>query len=300
MGRTSLRTNIQMVYHFGAPFTENSQLVLSLEKNAGLLEKSGVLALRPKAFKSTFLGMLADLEGSPTTFEDRRELLFDLTGDRAVDRLVMCNSNILGQPAWMLAGQKLYRNGASNCRKYRELLPGNPCEFFIGISNPAIFLPLAFENQKIKDYDSFFGGNDLGWIRWSDLIADIAAANPDVAITVWSNEDTPTMWPTIMKEIAGLDTQEKLAGDLDVIEKIMAPEGVTRLQLYLAERPYLNELQIRRIKSKFLEKYYLPRAVDLEIHLPGWSDEFVQDLSERYEHDLEVIEAIPGVTFICP
>ncbi len=80
----------------------------------------------------------------------------------------------------------------------------------------------------------------------------------------------------------------------------MAPEGVTRLQSYLNERPHRNELQIRRIKSKFLEKYYLPRAVDLEIHLPGWSDEFVQDLTERYEDDLEVIEAMPGVNFICP
>jgi len=300
MGRTSLRTNIQVAYHFGAPFTENSQLVLSLEKNTDLLEKSGVLALRPKAFKSTFLGMLTDLEGSPSTAEDQRELLDDLTGDLPVDRLVMCNSNILGQPAWVLAGQQLYRNGPSNCKKYRDLLPGNPCEFFIGISNPAIFLPLAFENQKIKDYDSFFGTTDLDWIRWSDLISGIAAANPDVAITVWSNEDTPTMWPTIMKEVAGLDPQEKLAGDLDVIEKIMAPEGVTRLQSYLNERPHLNELQIRRIKSKFLEKYYLPRAVDLEIHLPGWSDEFVQDLTERYENDLEVIEAMPGVNFICP
>jgi hypothetical protein len=300
MGQTSLRTNIEMVYHFGAPFTENSQLVLSLEKNTDLLKNFGILALRPKSFKSVFLGMLTDLEGSPSTLEDQRELLDDLTGDRSVDRLVMCNSNILGQPAWVLAGQQLYRNGPSNCRKYRELLPANPCEFFIGISNPAIFLPLAFENQKIKDYDSFFGSPDLGWIRWSDLISDIAAANPDVAITVWSNEDTPTMWPTIMKEVAGLDAQEKLAGDLDVMAKIMAPEGVTRLQSYLAERPDLNEQQIRRVKSKFLEKYYLPRAVDMEIHLPGWSDEFVQDLTERYENDLEVIEAMPGVNFICP
>lgn len=300
MGQTSVRTNIQMAYHFGAPFTENSQLVVSLEKNTDLLEKFGVLALRPKKFKSMFFAMLADLEGLPTTPEDQCELLDELAGDLPVDRLVMCNSNILGQPAWVLAGNQFYRNAPTNCKKYRDLLPDNSCEFFIGISNPAILLPLAFENQKNKPYESFFGGTDLETIRWSNVIADIAAMNPDVAITVWSNEDTPTLWPTILKEVTGLQPQDKLLGELDVVEKIISPEGFSRLQSYLAERPYLNELQIRRITAKFLEKYYLPRAVDLEIHLPGWSDDFVDTLTDLYEDDLEVIEAMPGVNFICP
>lgn len=300
MGRTSVRTNIQMAYHFGAPFTENSQLMPSLEKNSDLLEKFGVLALPPKKFKSTFFAMLKDLEGLFSTPDDQSELLDELVGDLPVDRLVMCNSNIMGQPAWMLAGEKFYRNAPTNCRKYRDLFPDNSCEFFIGISNPAILLPLAFENQKAKTYDSFFGDTVLETIRWSNTIADIASANPDVAITVWCNEDTPTIWPTILKEVAGLEARDKLLGELDVVEKIVSPEGFARLRAYLAERPHLNELQIRRIKSTFLEKYYLPRAVDLEIHLPGWSDDFVQDLTERYENDLEIIESMPGVSFICP
>ena len=40
--------------------------------------------------------------------------------------------------------------------------------------------------------------------------------------------------------------------------------------------------------------------VEEELDLPGWSEEFVDALSETYDEDVFLIERIPGVTLITP
>lgn len=242
--------------------------------------------------------MILELEGDEPSIVDQEGLLSSIIRNQQIDRLIMSDSRFLGVPAWMLYGGEFYKNAAKNTARIRDLFPDNPCEFHLGISNPANFIPAVFNGQTEKTYEQFIDGTDLATIRWSDVISSIQKENPECPITVWCNEDTPIIWPTILREIAGLDPQTRLQGELDVIREIMSQDGIDLLVKYLDERPDLTEIQRRRIRGIFLEKFFLDEAVEEEIDLPGWTEDTVDALTEIYDDDIERIERLPGVNFI--
>lgn len=295
-----MRTDINIVYHLGAPFTDNDQVTWSLRKDSQLLADKGVLLRRPIAYRQLLKDMILELKGEDPSIVDQETLLAGLLRNDEAGRVIMSDPRFLGVPAWMLYGGTFYQNAAKNTARIRDLLPDNPCEFHLGISSPASFIPAVFNAQKDKSYEQFIDGADLATLRWSDVISQIQEENPDCPLTVWCNEDTPIIWPTVLREIAGLDPQVRLQGELDVIQEIMSEEGVALLIKYLDERPKLTEIQRRRVRGIFLEKFFLDDAVEEEIDLPGWTEETVDALTAIYDDDIERIARLPGVNFIAP
>ena len=295
-----MRTDITIVYHLGAPHTDNEQITQSLRKDIELLAEKGVMLRRPRKYRQLLKNMILELKDEAPSIIDQENLLSAIVKNQQVDRLIMSDPRFLGVPAWMLYGGAFYQNAGRNTGRIRDLFPDNPCEFHLGISNPASFIPAVFNAQTDKTYEQFTDGIDLATLRWSDVISQIQEENPDCPITVWCNEDTPIIWPTILREIAGLDPQIRLLGELDVIQEIMSQDGVALLIKYLDERPNLTEVQRRRVRGIFLEKFFLDEAVEEEIDLPDWTDETVDALTEIYDDDIERIERLSGVNFITP
>lgn len=295
-----MRTDINIVYHLGAPHTDKDQITWSLRKDATMLAEKGIMLRRPKEYRPLIKEMILELKGEDPSIIDQEGLLASIVRNQPVDRLIMSDGRFLGVPAWMLYGGKFYQNAGKNTQRIRRLFPDNPCEFHIGISSPANFIPAVFTAQSDKTYEQFIDGVELATIRWSDVISQIQELNPDCPITVWCNEDTPIIWPSILREIAGLDPQVRLQGELDVIQQIMSPEGVELLNKYLDERPNLSEMQRRRIRGIFLEKFYLDDEIEEEIDLPGWTDDTIDALTDIYDDDIERIQRLPGVNFISP
>ncbi len=295
-----MRTDINIVYHLGAPQTDNDQITWSLRKDAELLAEKGVMMRRPKEYRQVLKDMILELKGEEPSIVDQENLLSAIVKNQQVDRLIMSDPRFLGVPSWMLYDGAFYQNAAKNTARIRDLFPDNPCEFYLGISNPATFIPAVFNVQTDKNYEQFVGNCDLASLRWSTIIGQIQEENPDCPLTVWCNEDTPIIWPTVLREIAGLDPQTRLAGELDVIQEIMSEDGVALLIKYLDERPNLTEIQRRRVRGIFLEKFFLDEAVEEEIDLPGWTDATVDALTQIYDDDVERIESLSGVNFITP
>ena len=96
------------------------------------------------------------------------------------------------------------------------------------------------------------------------------------------------------------DDNVRLMGGLDVVRRLMQPEGMKRLRAYLASHPPKTEIQRRRILSAFLDKYAIAEEVEEEIDLPGWTEDTVAELTQKYEADLDEIARLPGVNFIAP
>lgn len=293
-----MRTDINIVYHLGAPHTDNDQLIRSLQKDSGLLAKNGIMMRHTKEYRHLLNAMIDELEGEMPSVVDQETLLASIIKDQKVDRLIMSNNQFMGMSAWMFYGGIFYQNAGRNTGRIRNLFPDNPCEFFLGIANPASFIPASFKGQAKKDYEGFIKDTDLLSVHWSDVIARIQAANPGCPITVWCNEDTPIIWPTVLGEIAGIDSQIHLKGELDIIGEIISQDGSDLLVKYLDERPALTETQRRRVREIFLEKFFLDDAVEHEIDLPGWTGDTVEELTDNYEDDIERIADMKDVNFI--
>jgi hypothetical protein len=286
------------VYHLGAPYTDGNQLVKSLFKDIKTLTGQGVLLRRAWTWRKFVADRIKELGGDPAPFDMQEEIYDHIIRKSGADRVILSNPNFMGMLSWILYKGQFYQNAAERTRGLRNLMPDNPCEFFLGISNPASFVPAVFRGQKEKDYEQFISGANLEDIRWSDVIGDIQEANPDCPITVWCNEDTPIVWPSVLQEITQLDPPPRFAGEQDVIMDILTEEGAKNLLHYLEERPDLTEIQHRRVRAIFLEKFYDDTAVEDEIDLPGWTGETVDTLSGIYEEDVEQIAHMPGVDFI--
>jgi hypothetical protein len=193
---------------------------------------------------------------------------------------------------YALAEQKLV--GLAN------LFPDDEIEIFLGMRDPATFIPAVFGDSPVNSYDTFMQGLDPAHVRWSDLIARIRAILPRATITTWCNEDTPLIWAQLIRELDGIDPLTKITGGFDLLSAIMSAEGMKKFVGYLKANPPQTETQKRRIIAAFLEKYALDEEVEDEVDMPGWTDEYVTHLTALYDEDIYRVERMEGVNFIAP
>lgn len=290
--------DITIALHIGAPNTDNGQLTWSLRKDAEALLEQGVMIRRPGTYLKALQQLLRKQEQEFVTEEERERFLANIVKDQSVSRIILTNSGFLGVPGWMLSGGRLYRNAGRNVAALRGVFPGNRCEFFLGLRDPATLIGPVFKSQSSRTWAQFAGGVDFLNLRWSEVIADIQQHNPGCHITVWCNEETPVIWPNILGEVTGLGQSYRFQGELDITRSIVSATGYERLEKYLEARPGLNGEQRERVRELFLNYYHSEDALEEEIDLPGWSQVLVDQMSERYLADTDLIRHMPGVTFL--
>jgi hypothetical protein len=128
----------------------------------------------------------------------------------------------------------------------------------------------------------------------------MVAALANQPLVVWCNEDTPLIWPEVLRSLAGLPPEAELAGDFALLDAIMAPEGMTRMRAYLEAHPPRNAAQRRKIVTAFLDKFGLAEHIEMDVALPGWDAALIDDITAAYDADAAEIAAMPGVQFIAP
>ncbi|HDR27115.1 hypothetical protein [Rhodovulum sp.] len=289
---------MELVYHIGAHCTDDDRLLKCLLKNRGTLSAQGIVVPRPSRYRPILRETLVSLRGRPATPEMQQMILEAATDGEEPRRLVLVNQSFLCMPQKVLGERMLYPMAGEKAHWLSQLFPDRPCAFFLGIRNPATFIPALFAKSREADFRAFVAGIDPLAVAWSDVVRRIRNAVPRARLTVWCDEDTPLILPALLTRIAGLPEDTALRGSDDLLHAIMQPAGMQRLRAYLDENPPVNEAQRRRIVTAFLDKYALPDALDEEIDAPGWTVELIQDLTERYEEDLHAIGSIEGVEIV--
>jgi len=289
---------IHFVYHFGLHCTDDDMLVRSLRRNGAALAAKGVLVPRPRRYRVPLGEFASAHRGAVPEDAAQAAFLTDTLGGGEAERIVLSHPNLVSMPAKIFDGQKLYGKIGQRAHWLRNLYPDNPCEFCLAIRNPATFIPAAMRLANVPDYERFLGGLPLDRVRWPEVVRTLAAANPGCPITVWCNEDTPMIWPALLREIADIGPLDPMGGELDLLQTIMRPEGFRRMQEYLAQTPPQTEIQRRRVIAAFLDKYALDEAIEEEVDLPDWTPAVIEEITQRYEEDLYVIARMPGVNLI--
>ena len=126
------------------------------------------------------------------------------------------------------------------------------------------------------------------------------AAAPEARLVVWCNEDTPLIWPEILRAMGAMPDSMEIRGLNDFLGTIMSAEGVQRMESYLATHPVKTPAQRQRVVTAFLDKYALADELVMELDQPGWTTELVERLTANYLDDCATIAAMQGVTFLAP
>lgn len=290
---------MNIAYHLGVHCTDDDRLVRTLHRNAACLAEEGIEVPDPERYRSLIRDTAIQLNGEAATPELQTAVLDQIIEADDPDRLVLSWDNFLAFPSWAVKGT-FYRTAGERMRAITRIFPEVQAEFFIGLRNPATFLPDLFRRQRESDYYLFIQGTEPESLRWSDMIQQLRLHNPDVPITVWADEDTPLIWPEVLQAVTDHSTDLALEGTSDLLATLMTARGMNRLTGLLANRPPENVAQRRDMVANFLQKFGRAEVLDFTFALPGWTESMVERMSDSYEADLDWIGTMPGVTILQP
>lgn len=291
---------LEIVYHLGVHLTDEDRIQRLLLKNREALAAEGIVVPLPRRYRYVLRDLQNRLAGEKASRETQELVLDSLTPIEAPRRIVFCNENFfcLRPQSLGITHGRFYSTAGGRALALRNLFPDNPVSFTLAIRNPAAFLPALFEAVQPADYAGFIGAADPTRLRWSEMIARLAAAVPDCPITVWCHEDLPVLWPEVLRLVSGHGPQMRLAHVEEFWGQLLEPEGLVRMLAYFADHPPASDARRRRAVAAFLEKFGRPEQLEMEIDLPGWTVEMVEEISRTYEADLVEIAGIPGVVLL--
>ncbi|MDF0599655.1 hypothetical protein P1J78_02815 [Psychromarinibacter sp. C21-152] len=289
---------VTFVYHLGVHCTDDDLLVRSLLQDGVALQDRNVIVPRPRTYRKMVREHMHQYRGEPMPEAEQEALYEAILKGYPAERVILGDQDYLCLPQGVFDKGQLYSKAGMRTMWLRYLFPENPCEFFIAIRNPATYLPAALAQKSMPGYDGFVGDADPHEMRWSGVIERIQNNNPGCPITVWCNEDTPLIWPEILREITDTELSAPFKGDHDILKSILKDEGFRKMEAYLESHPPAHEMQRRRIIAAFAEKFARDDALEEEIDLPGWTPELVDEVTAIYEEDVALIERMAGVTFI--
>ena len=294
---------MRIVYHLGAHCTDDERLIRCLLKNRGPLSEQGIVVPGPNRYRNLLRDTAIQLKGQPASTDTQALVLDQIMDEDRADRLILSWENFLSFAPWAVDHGRLYPAAAERVRAFSQIFPEIEAEFHLAIRNPASFLPVLFEKQKAdskhgKSFNAFMKGVVLDRLRWSDVVAAILAENPGVPLTIWSDEDTPLIWPEVLQAVSGHKPGTVLQDADDVLAQIMSAEGLARLNSYLKSHPPGSAVLRRKVVTAFLDKFAIPDRTEVEVEMPDWLPETVTRLTEAYDRDVARIAATPGVRFL--
>lgn len=288
---------MRIVYHLGAHCTDEERLLRCLLKNRQRLGEQGIVVPGPARYRALLRDTAITLKGQAASRDTQALVLEQIMEEDRAERLILSWENFLSFPQWALKG-RLYPSAAERVRAFTQIFPEIEAEFHLAIRNPATFLPDLFAKQRDRSYEQFMEGTDPLLLHWSDVIEDVLDQNPGVPFTVWCDEDTPLIWPEVLQAVSGHAPETPLDDTDDLVASLMLPDGMERMRAYLRDHPVQTAAQRRRVVSAFLDKFAIPEKIEMELDLPGWTEDTVSTLTQSYQADVARIRAIPGVTFI--
>ena len=288
---------MRIVYHLGAHCTDEDRLVRCLLKNRALLAEQGIIVPATTRYRKLLRDTVMQLRGNFASSDTQALVLEQIMEESAAERLILSWPSMLSFPAYALQGG-FYRAAGERTNAFTRIFPDCDAEFHLAIRNPATFLPDLQEAVNAKRQEDILTGIDPLGLRWSDVIRQILAHNPGVPLTVWSDEETPLIWPEVLQAVSGHAPDTALQDDDELLSMIMTEIGMGRMRAYCNEHPPQSVTQRRRIVTAFLEKFARAERVEQEITLPGWSEDLVAAVSDAYLQDVERIRRLSGVTLI--
>lgn len=290
---------MEIVLHVGAHSTDEDNLLKCLFKNNIALAQRGIIIPKPSRYRPAIRETLQALDGDVAPLETQEALMDSIMDEDQAQRLILSHESFFCVPGRSISNGHLYPTASFKAARMRNLFSQEDVRFCLAVRNPATFIPAVFDRSQNPNFNSFLDGADPMALRWSELVTRIRTMVPDAPVTVWCNEDTPLLWPHILKAVADTDDGFRFEGENDFLGTIMGRGGLNRLTGYLETHPPQSEDQRQRIIAAFLDKFGAD-AMEQEIDIPGWTDAYVGQLSELYERDLDLLNEMPGVTFLTP
>lgn len=290
---------MQIVYHLGAHCTDEGNLLRVLLRNRARLAAQGIAVPEPDRYPDLLRAAAAAFAGQPHKADAAAALRATLAPEGST-RLVLSFESFLAFPRDAVSATAFYPGAAARAQGLAGLFDASEVEFHLGIRNPATWLPALSARRRAKGQDPLPDGFDASALRWSDLVARLAAAVQGASVTVWCDEDSPLIWHRILRAVSGHPEAMEPEGALALPSGLMTAEGTRALADWFAQARPTTDAARRDGIAQVLERHALPDRMETAIDMPGWTADTVAALSAAYDADLDRIAALEGVRLLLP
>jgi hypothetical protein len=296
---------MRISFHLGLHATDEGRLIRSVLRSRGQLAEEGIHVPAPRHYRQILREALNVL-GSGRASADAQAALLDAIADAdRIRRLVVSHESLIAMPGWAVSEAGLYVQAPSRMRAIQNLFPDHEVEFFLALCNPATLVPILAAQAGENNFCSTCSAATAFHLTWLQSLRAIADAGLEMPVTVWCNEDTPLLWPELLRALSGYQGDAPLEGDMDLLAGLLTDEGLAALNASLAGDPRPGDPRAdaaaRRARvSDALLAHARHDQMEMEVTLPGWTEAAVARITERYLRDWEEICTLPGLTAIRP
>lgn len=291
---------MQMVFHVGVHGTDGDRLLKTLLRNRNWLLNHRTEVITPQHHRGLFEDALMSLNGGQATPAMVQIMLDAILETEDPQRVLFSSPTFMGATGRAVSKEGLYTQIGLRCAALANLFPEAETEFFVAIRNPATLIPDILPLFAGGNYHTLMQGRHPLDLRWSDAIRRLVSAAHGRRIVIWCHEDVPLIWPEIVRLMADMPSDAPLVGGMTYLQELLTDEGNARLKADIGDRDHLTIAQRRMISSQILTEHARPEGVEMQIDLPGWTQEIVDEMTRNYRADVGEIAVLPGVEFILP
>ncbi|SIR19963.1 hypothetical protein SAMN05421641_13010 [Paracoccus thiocyanatus] len=291
---------MQVVFHCGAHGTDLYRMVKTLLQNRDWLLHHGIEPVTPNRHREVFNEALAALRGGCATPEMEQVMLDAILDSDHPQRIICSTPTFLGRATRAISAEGLYASAGDKMAALANLFPSAEVEFFLALKNPATLLSFILTQEGSGSYGELMGGVDPESLRWGPAIRRMLATLPGRRLVLWCHEDTSLIWPEVVRRISTMPADVPLKAGLQILGDILHPDGISMIREAMAQEERLTVASRRRIFAAALERYAQPDQIEVELNLPGWTQQRVDRVTAAYEADIAEIAALPGVEFLTP
>ncbi|SHF30172.1 hypothetical protein SAMN05444279_12622 [Ruegeria intermedia] len=286
---------MHLAIHSGADFTDGGLLFHALRANSDLLSDAGVLLYGPKRCRRLFMSPLKNLANGqvePETVDRLRSLMLD--GNKH-QRAVLTSPGFIGETPTALRDGQFYPMAGQRLAFFEQTFAQAEMELFVGVRNPGSFIPKALMALPPEDRAETLANTDISCLSWLTMIEDIRDLAPNVAITLWANEDLPVIFGDIVRAICGLPGETPIENEFALLSSLLDDDGRDRLEELIRPGNSGDRPALLADLSGLFEDHALPHEVEEELDMPGWSTDIVEAFTELYAQDLARLKSMPGI-----
>lgn len=293
---------MRITLHIGAHQTRTPRLVGAIKSCERAFGRLNIATSSPSHYRPIIANELTRLDGLPPIADEEDAVLAQILGKQTeAQHLIMINEDWAGDRNMMFKGGQLYTEIGASVSRVAELFSQHDVHITMAIRNPAFLINAALTAPSTPaSLKWFLKSNDPMDLSWVAPVKQLQEAMPKAQITMWCEEDTPLIWPRILRQVANVPEDTPIRGTIAAISDSLQPEGVERFRKFLRNHTLTSAIQYERAVLAFLDKYADESVMTASCTVPGWTAEIIHDLSLNYEDDIVTLAAKDNVNFLLP
>ena len=219
--------------------------------------------------------------------------------------LILGSSVYAGPLSAAIGGGGIFYDWADRIRTVRRLFPYGTVQCFMPLYHPTRLIAHVLRANGLRafaDYAALRGEPSLTpfSLYWARTLARVLDLNPNLAITVWRDEDSPLLYERLMYATTGISPSVALNGRFDLLETITQARTKSILFHYFKQIPSQDLAHRQRVVALFLNQLCRSEVAYETLAIEDWSDAIYHQLDEQYETDFGRIRSLETVSVFQP